>query len=114
MACVALWVASHLAFGLAEHTVLAALQALPTQRAFGRAGLRLLDARQCLVAPLDDRFHAASAHQEDRVAVGGSDQRIHAQVYADDGLLWAGGFGYLADEAPLAIVAAHLHQAARQ
>jgi len=111
MACVALWVAARTwRLGLAEHTVLAALQALPPQASLCDVlDWRLLEARQCLVAPLMPAFHAASAHQEDRAAVGGSDQRIYAQVYADDGLLWAGGFGYLADEAHRAIGEAHLH-----
>src|SRR5260221_12405442 len=79
----------HLALGLVENVILAALQPFPAPRILGLARLRLLEARQGLVAPLDDRFDAAPAHQEHPHAIRGGKQRVYPQVHANNGLLSA-------------------------
>jgi hypothetical protein len=103
---------SYLVLRFAEYPILAALQPFPASRTL--AGLCLLDAGQRLVTPLNDRFQAASTHQEHFGAIGRGNERIHAQVHADRRLLWAQHVGYFIDQPYDAERQPNLHQPTRQ
>ncbi len=52
---------------------------------------------ELFVAVLDRGLGGASTDEDNLHPVGGGDQGVHPQVYADDGLLRTRGVWYLAD-----------------
>ena len=72
---------------LLKHLVRAPLQPLVTTRPLLLARERLLEARQLLVTILDGRFGGAPTDEDDRRPVRRGDQRIHAQIHANDRFL---------------------------
>src|SRR5260370_35699383 len=94
--------------------MVAGLQPLPAQGAFGLWGLGLLEAGQCLVTPLDYGLDTAPTHEKHLGAIGCSNERVHTQVHADDTLLWMRRVGHLTGEAHKTERPPHLHKTPRQ
>jgi len=100
--------------GLIEHAVLAPLQPLVAARMLRAGRLGLLQAGQLFIAVLDGGLGRAPTDENDVLPVGRSDQGIHAQVYANDGLLRAWPIGHLANQTHRAIGEARLHEPSGQ
>jgi hypothetical protein len=97
-----------------EHRMLAALQPLIAPRMLSACRLALADAGKLFVTVLHRRLGRASTDENDLLPIGGSNQRVHAQVYPDDRLLWARDLRNFTDQAHHAIGEPHLHEPPRQ
>ncbi|MCZ7568158.1 MAG: hypothetical protein M5U01_06180 [Ardenticatenaceae bacterium] len=90
--------------------MLASLQSLPAARALDQTALLRLDAGKPLVAPLYRRFGLTPADQDGSLAIGGSNQSIDTEVYANDRLLRPWLVWYLAHKQDPAIAEPNFHQ----
>lgn len=99
---------------LVQQLGFAPLQLAPPARACSLPTLRLLDAGEILVAPLEGRLDSPSADQDSCFPIGRCDQGVDAQVHTDHGLLRARFIRYLTDKQDLPHAQAGFHQASGQ
>lgn len=98
--------------GFVQQLVLPALQALVPTRAALVLGLSADQAGKPFVAPLDGRFHLPTADQHRFFTVCSGNQRVNAQIHANDGFRRPRFVGDLAHHSDLAVVQLHFNQPA--
>lgn len=99
---------------LIQHLCLASLQASPVARSLDHRGLTMAQACQHLVAPLHGGLRFAATNKNSCLSIGGSDQRVHAEVNTNNTLLRAWLVGYLADNGHTPHAQMHFHHTSRK